>query len=162
MPPIICDICAKSGVLCSACERKLQERKITKLDVELSHLIHKLTRGEAYLEGAIELDDTIIILAKKEDIGKVIGKKGSHIKDLSKKFKKQVRVVGKGDAREAICDFIAPARVKEINRVYQPDGSVTQRVKIDIQDRDKLRMSPEDIKKIITSLTNSSVELVFE
>ena len=57
---------------------------------------------------------------------------------------------------------IAPAKVKEINRVYQPDGSETQRVKISIQDQEKLRMKPEEIKKIITALTNSNVELVFD
>ncbi|MFH1125919.1 MAG: KH domain-containing protein [Candidatus Altiarchaeota archaeon] len=158
----ICDICAKSGILCSACEKKLQENRITKLEVELSQVLYKLTRGGVGFEGAIELGDTLVIFANKADIGKIIGKKGAHIKDLSKKFKKQIRVVGTGDIREAIYDFIAPARIKAINRVYLPDGTEVQRIKIDAQDKEKLRMKPEEIKKIITALAGMGVELVFE
>lgn len=162
MSPPICDICANSGILCSACEKKLQEGRITQLEVDLSQILYKLTSGEVSFDGAIELDNVVIIFVEKKDIGKIIGKKGVNIKKLSKKLNKQVRVVGTGDIREAICDFIAPAKVKEINRVYQPDGAEIQRVKIDIQDQKKLRMKPEEIKKIITALTNTKVELVFE
>ncbi|MBM3309746.1 MAG: hypothetical protein FJY77_05760 [Candidatus Altiarchaeales archaeon] len=161
MPFLICEICAKSGVLCAACEKKLQEGRITKLEVGLSQTIYKLTKGEVGFERAVELDDTIIILAKKEDIGKIIGRKGAHIKDLSKKFKKQIRVVGTGNLRDSVVEFIAPARVRDINRVYKPEGEV-YRIRVDAQDKDKLRMKTEEIRKIIALLTNTNVELVFE
>ena len=158
---LICDICAKSGVLCSACEKKLQENKITPLEVTLAQTVYKITKGEVSFERAVELENSVIILAKKGDIGKIIGRKGSNIKDLFKKLKKQVRVVGTGSVRDAVVDFIAPARVKEMNRVYKPEGEVF-RVKVEAQDKDKLRMSTEEINKIIALLTNTNVELVFE
>ena len=161
MSLLICEICAKSGVLCSACEKKLQENKVSKLEVELSQILYKITNGEVGFDRALSLDDTVIIFAKKDDIGKIIGRKGAHIKDLSKKFKKQIRVIGTGNLRDAIVDFIAPAHVKEINRVYKPEGEV-YRVKVDVQDKDKLRMKTGEIQKIISLLTNSNAELIFE
>lgn len=162
MPSPICDICTKTGVLCSACEKKLQENRITKLEVELSQMLYTLTGGEARLEGAIELGDMVIALVKKEDIGRAIGKNGVNIRKMSQKTRKQVRVVGTGDIREAIHDFIAPARVKGINRVYRPDQLELQRVRIDARDKDRLRMKTEDIRKILETLASAPVELVFE
>lgn len=162
MSSLICDVCAKTGVLCSACEKKLQENRITMLDVELSQMLYKLTGGEARLEGAIDIGGVVIALVKKEDIGKAIGKNGVNIRKLSQKVKKEVRVVGAGDMREAIHDFIAPARVRGVNRVYLPDSTELQRVRIDATDKDKLRMKTEDIKKILETLAGTPVELVFE
>jgi len=162
MSSIICDICAKSGMLCTACEKKLQEGKITKLEVDLVQALYKLTKGEVGFERAIELEDAVIIFAKKDDIGKIIGKKGAHIRELSKKTGKNVRVVGTDNARDAILDFIAPARVKDIRRVFLPDGSELSRVTIDKSDEQKLRLTPGEMQRIITALTNTKSEIRFE
>jgi transcription antitermination factor NusA-like protein len=158
----ICEVCAKTGVLCGVCEKKLQENRISSLDVELSQMLYKLTGGEVRLEGAIDVGGVVIILVKKEDIGKVIGKNGVNIRKLSQKINKEVRVVGAGDMREAIHDFIAPAKVMGVNRVYLPGSSELQRIKIDAKDKDKLRMKTEDIQKILETLAGTPVELVFE
>jgi transcription antitermination factor NusA-like protein len=162
MSYIICDICAKSGILCSACEKKLQEGNITKLEVDLVQTLFKLTKGEVGFERAIELESAVIIFAKKGDIGKIIGKKGVHIRELSKKTGKNVRVVGTDNARDAIFDFIAPARVKDMRRVFLPGGDELTRVTIDKADEQKLRLKPEEIQKIITALTNTKSEIRFE
>ena len=51
----ICDICAKTGVLCGACETKLEKGEITPLDVELSGVLYNLGAGEIGFEKAIVL-----------------------------------------------------------------------------------------------------------
>jgi len=135
----ICDICAKTGVLCSKCEIKLKEGKISKLDIELSKLIYSLGNGEIGFERAIDAVNFIIILTKKENIGKIIGKGGDNIRHLSNTLGKQIRVIGTGNLDEIIYDFVAPARIIGINTVYKPEGVVVRRVKINKKDRKKLR-----------------------
>lgn len=158
----ICDICAKTGVLCTACESKLKKKEINALDIEISKILHKIGGGEIGFERAIEIKDTVVILSKKEDIGKIIGKNGVNIRTLSNKLKKQVRVVGTGSLKDTIYDFVSPARVIRINTVYKPDGSTTERVRIDAKDKSKLRMDVGDMEKLMSSVTESNIEITFE
>ena len=119
----ICSICAKSGVLCSACEAKLQEGKISPLDVELSKVLYKIGKGEIGFEKAIETEKFVVILTHSDQVGKIIGKHGENIKFLSKKFKKPVRVIGTENLERMIYDFVYPAKILGINLVYKPDGN---------------------------------------
>ncbi len=158
----ICSICAKTGVLCNACEEKLKKGEISELDVELSKILYRLGKGEIGFDRAIDTKKFIIILTQKENIGKIIGKSGDNIRQLSKDLDKQLRVVGTGDLKETIYDFVAPARILSINTVYKPDGTTVQRVRINKKDRKKLRMNLKEIEKLITSLTKDKVEISFE
>ncbi len=158
----ICDICAKAGVLCNACELKLKEGRISKLDVELSKALYEVGGGEIGFEGAIDTDKVIIVLAPKNDIGKIIGKGGDNIRLLSNKFGKQLRVIGTGDMESAIYDFVAPAKILGINTVYKQNGEITKRVRIDKKDKKKLRMDIDEIQKVVESVTNDKIEITFE
>lgn len=158
----ICDICAKTGILCSACESKLKEGKISKLDVELSKSLYEVGAGEIGFERAIDTEKFIIVLASKESIGKIIGKGGDNIRLLSNKFGKQLRVIGTGDMESTIYDFVAPARILGINTVYKQNGEVVRRVRISKRDKKKLRMDIGEIQKLIESVTKDNIEVSFE
>lgn len=158
----ICAICAKTGVLCNVCEEKLRDGKISELDVELSKILYEKGDGELGFDRAIDTKKFIIILTKKENIGKIIGKSGDNIRQLSKELGKQVRVISTGDLQQTIYDFVAPARILAINTVYRPDGTTLQRVKINKKDKKRLRMNVKEIEKLITSLFNDKVEISFE
>lgn len=157
----ICDICAKTGVLCGACEARLNKGEITPLDVELSGVLYNLGSGEIGFERAIDTGENIIIITKKGSVGKVIGKSGSNLKILSKKLGKKVQVIGTGKLDELIDDFMAPARIIGVNTVFKPDGSTTQRVKISRMERDKIAMEIGTMQNMIRSLTGDDVEIVF-
>ena len=158
----ICAICAKTGVLCNACEAKLQRGEISDLDVELSKILYKLGKGEIGFERAIDTDNFIIVLTKKDNIGKIIGKGGDNIRLLSNKFGKQLRIIGTDNLEDTIYDFVAPARIIGISTVYKPDGTVMRRVRINKKDKKKLRMDIKEIERLISSLTNDRVEISFE
>lgn len=157
----ICSICAKSGVLCSACEENLQTGKISALDVEVSKILYKLGKGDLGFEKAIDTDKFIVILTKKNQVGKIIGKGGDHIKFLSRELKKPVRVIGAENFERMIYDFIFPAKILGVNLVYKQDGSTKYRVKIDKKDKSKLRIDINKIKEILSSISNSEVEILF-
>lgn len=158
----ICDICAKTGVLCSTCEEKLDEGEITDLDIELSKQLYELGEGEIGFEKAIDTENFILILTEKENVGKIIGKGGDNIRQLSNQLGKQIRVISTGDLEDTIYDFVAPARIKSINTVYRPDGSTSKRVRIDSRDEYKLRMSLDKIQELLQSLSDEEVDIVLD
>lgn len=158
----ICDICAKTGVLCNACEEKLQKEKISELDVEFSRALYGLGKDDVGFERAIDSKNCIIVVTRKEHVGRMIGRGGENIRTLSDKLGKQLKIIGKGDLEATINDLVAPARMIGINTVYKKDGSTFKRVRIKCKDRKKLRMSLKEIEKVIASLTDDTIELSFE
>ncbi|ODS37003.1 hypothetical protein BEH94_08115 [Candidatus Altiarchaeales archaeon WOR_SM1_SCG] len=158
----ICDICAKTGVLCGACETKLDKGELTPLDVELSGILYNLGSGEIGFEKAIDTGDNVIIITQKEAVGKVIGKGGKNLKTLSKKLGKKVQVIGTGKLAELIDDFMAPTRIIGVNTVYKPDGSTIQKVRISKMEKDKLNIEVGTMQNLIHSLTGDNVEIMFE
>ncbi len=158
----ICDICAKTGVLCGACEAKLDKGEITPLDVELSGILYEVGNGEVGFEKVIDIGDNVIIITKKESIGKVIGKSGENIKTFSKRLGKQVQVIGTGKLSDLIDDFMAPARILGVNTVFKPDGSTSQKIRISRMEKEKLNQDIGTMQKLIHSLTGDDVEIVFE
>jgi len=157
----ICEICAKTGVLCSACESKLQNEKISEIDVELSKILYELGQDLGF-DHAIDTENFIIVLTGKDQIGRFIGKSGDNIRLLSNRLGKQLRVIGRGSLEETIYDFVAPARILGINTVYRSDGSTIKRVRIRGKDKKKLRMSLDEIEKLIKSLTDDAIEILFD
>jgi transcription antitermination factor NusA-like protein len=158
----ICAICAKTGVLCTACETKLEKGQISALDVELSKILYETGLEGAGFDKVIERGEYAIILTKKENIGKIIGKGGENIRSLSKRLGKKIRVIGAENLQDAIHDFIAPARISSINTVYTPEGGKIKRIRINGADRKKLRMDIKEIQNLLSSLTTDRVELSFE
>ncbi|MEA3255855.1 MAG: KH domain-containing protein [Candidatus Altiarchaeota archaeon] len=158
----ICTICAKTGVLCSACEAKLQNEEISELDVELSKVLYETGVEGIGFERVIDIKDFIIVLTKKEDIGKIIGRNGDNIRLISKKLGKKVRVIGTESIQDAIHDFITPAQVTSINTVYAPDGGIIKRIKINERDKKKLRMNIKEIEGLLSLLTTEKIEISFE
>ncbi|MCX6695030.1 MAG: KH domain-containing protein [Candidatus Altiarchaeota archaeon] len=158
----ICELCAQTGLLCAACERKLGEGKISEFDVELSRMLYVVLGAEASFMKIVETSDNLVVLTERENVGKIIGKGGSTIKDISLKLGKQIRVVGVGDFKDMVYDFIAPAKVNGFNRVFVPDGSVKYRVRIDRRDEKKLRIPLRDLERMIDSVTGAKVDLILE
>jgi len=158
----ICDVCAQTGLLCAACEKKLSDGRISEYDVELSRMLYSSLGGEASFMKVVETSDNLVVLTERDNVGKIIGKGGSTIKDVSAKLGKQIRVVGVGEFRDMVYDFIAPAKINAFNTVYNPDGSLKYRVRIDRRDEKKLRIPLRDLERMIDSITGTKVDLILE
>jgi hypothetical protein len=71
-------------------------------------------------------------------------------------------VVGVGEFKDMVYDFIAPAKINGFNTVYMPDGSIKYRVRIDRRDEKKLRIPLRDLERMIDSVTGTKVDLILE
>ena len=158
----ICGTCAKGKVLCPSCEAKLAKRLISEFDVEVARVLYELFGDESDFTHAIDTESHIVIITKPQDVGKVIGKGGSNIRILSERLGKQVKIVGHDSFTEMVAAFVAPARVRGINTVYRPDGVKSFRIRIEREDKKRLRMGLEDMRKLISAVTDREVELAFD
>lgn len=157
----VCDACANSLYLCTECERLLADSAINEYDVEVARALAELTQGAVSFRRAIETQDYVIVIAGEDDVGGIIGRDGANIKALSSRIGRNVRVVGDGDFEELVKAFIAPARVKGINKVFDK-GSQRIRVHVDSRDRDRLRITQADLGRLIAGLAEGEVELLFD
>jgi len=130
--------------------------------VELAKILYEVGLEDVGFERAIDTGDFIIILTKKESIGKIIGKGGDNIRMLSKRLGKKVRAIGTENLQSTIYDFVAPAQITSINKVYMPDGTTLRRIKINRNDKKKLRMDLKEIERLISSLSPDRIEMSFD
>lgn len=124
----------RSGILCPKCRVKIERGEVTQLDLEVARLLVSLEDEypllqDVYFRGALEVDNTLVILVKRGDANKILSYGGKIIKALENKFGKSIRILEYNSSeRKFIEDLFAPLNVVTINKIWLPDGSVETRV----------------------------------
>ena len=159
----VCDVCLKSGILCQGCENKLDSGEITQIDLDIAKVLFKLGEGKLGFIKTIEVGDIVIIVTEKDQVGKLIGKNGKIVRELSRTFGKKIRVVGQDSDLKAVCsDILAPARVSGINVVYGIDGEEKYKIRVMPEDSRKLPGRLDVLNEIIELLTAEKTSVVVE
>ncbi len=161
MPSIhkeICEVCVKSDVLCPVCQEKYEKGIIDDFDLKVARFLKSLEEKfkvlrEAQIIKVFKTESRIIILTRKGDASKIVGKNGSIAKLVSKEMGQPVKVIEEG---ETIVDFINnlvyPATVESVNVVYGKDGNVS---------RYKILIHRKQYRKIDEKLLKEAIKLVF-
>ncbi len=168
----ICEVCAKTGLLCPGCEERLEKGEITETDVEVSKKLVELKEKYPSLEDAvllktIDTGNLVVLVTEPGMAGKLIGKRGKISKELSEHLGKKIRVVERIEdpndirqLRKIIQDLIIPARLLSVNIVYEPDGERFKAV-IHRNDENRVPASPEELERAIKELTGTEVKVTF-
>jgi transcription antitermination factor NusA-like protein len=157
----VCDVCLKSGMLCQGCENKLKSGEISSMDVDIAKLLYKIGNGKLGFKKTIEIGDVVIIVTDKDQVGKLIGKGGKIVREISKTVSKKIRVVGENsDLKSVATDILAPARISGINIVYGKDGEQKYKIRVRKEDSRRLPAKIEILNDIIQQLTGEKT-LVF-
>ncbi|MBI4170562.1 MAG: hypothetical protein HY514_02625 [Candidatus Aenigmarchaeota archaeon] len=149
----ICSICRKSDMLCSGCNRLLEEKKITMTDVDLARAIEKLHLTAEFFN-TVHHDNRIIIIAGK-DAGKIIGKDGKNATALTKMLGKEINVIEVGDEKKMIEKMLRVPTLG-INKVY---GS-QEKYKVRVEKRFRQRVNIDSA--LMSKILAKPVEIVFE
>lgn len=159
----VCDVCLKSGILCQGCENKLESGEISQIDLDIAKVLFKLGDGKIGFKKTIEVGDIIIIITDKDQVGKLIGKNGKIVRELSRTVGKKIRVVGQdSDLKSVSKDILAPARVSGINIVYGKDGEEKYKIRVMHDDSRRLPGRLDVLNEIIELLTDEKIEMVVD
>ncbi|PKP60077.1 MAG: hypothetical protein CVT88_04000 [Candidatus Altiarchaeales archaeon HGW-Altiarchaeales-1] len=156
----ICNICAKTRVLCASCETKLKNEEISEMDVKIAEMMYDFGKGEFGFEKAVDVGDFVVVLTRKEDIGKIIGPGGDNLRKIEESIGKLIKVMGASSAEEMIYTLISPANIVSTSKLYRADGSIMRKIAINKNDADKLKMDIYSIKKIVSNLLHADVEII--
>ncbi|MFH0817239.1 MAG: hypothetical protein V1909_01260 [Candidatus Micrarchaeota archaeon] len=161
----ICELCAQSKALCSGCEYKLREGRISQTDVDASNaLVDMRERFKLETAGftkAVDLGRAVLIFTQG-DVGVLIGREGKVVSELSHRLGKKVRIAEhSGDVKKTISDVVMPARLMGINTVYS-GGSKVFKVRLLRSEMRDLPVDIDTLEKALKSILESKVMIQFE
>jgi N utilization substance protein A len=103
-----------------------------------------------------------MIITKKDDVSKLIGKEGRVVKKLSKELERPIKIIEKStDIKDFVKEVFSSVPVLGINIVYKPLGQM-YKIRIKDSDRDKLPLSSEIFANVSRSLFHVDTDIVFE
>jgi len=162
----ICEVCLNSKILCNACQNKLDNGIINGDEIEIAKYIFKLSekmKSIRYVKIVKIINrDVLIIVTGRGDAAKLVGKAGSVVKKIAKKFKKSIRILEEASSlKDFVEELIFPAPVNGINTLYR-DNEEILRIRVPAVQKNHLLIKPESFSEIISSFYNKKAELIFE
>jgi len=164
----ICNVCLKSeDELCSMCEDKFENGKITDTDINVSRILHNLSKEHASLKDSeiiktFEAENVVVIATAKGDGAKVVGRSGEIVKKVADEVGKSIRVVEKSeDDLETIKGLLSPAEVESVNTVFTPEGQ-SKKIVVSDEYQGKINISEEEFEEVINQVTGTPYRLAFE
>lgn len=157
---------AKSGVLCSKCESKLQSGGITRDDVEAAIRLARLAdRSQdvdrfTLLRGA-KVDDDFVLVLRSPDVIALRG--DSQLADkIEGEFGQKVWFVeSETSERHLIEGLLHPLKVLSVNQFWLPDGNKVTKVGV-TGDTKRARVNIQKVVKIAKAVRNIELLVEFE
>lgn len=161
----ICIFDAKTGVLCSKCESRLKNGELSKIDVECSIKLIKLSNKNQDIDklnliGSQKIDEDYVLILKDSNVSH-INSNDKLISSIEKEFNGKVWFVeANSSVRKILENLFFPIRILKTNMIWLPDGNQVTQVTIESKDYEKFFSIIEKIKKIVNVVRN--IELVVE
>jgi len=161
----LCDVCLSSDILCSGCQQRLDNGKLTQIDIDVSRTLFDLSKTnrslkDITLKKAVN-SDILLLVSAIGDAPKLVGKKGMVVKKLAKKFERSLKIIDEGKFEEFLSDILAPAQIIGINVAFNKDGE-THKVRVHNSFKDKISISGKGFSNIMKELYGKNAKLVFE
>jgi len=161
----VCEVCAKTGELCSGCNDGIKKGRITELDAKISHMLYEINErhniSQASFVRALDLETTVLMLTDGEP-GLLIGKGGKVVSEIASRLGRRVRIAQyKGDAKRTIEDLIVPVRMMGMNKVFH-GGVEATKIRLQRKSMHSLPMDLRTFEKAASTLLNMQVTVVFE
>lgn len=161
----ICIFDAKTGVLCPKCESRLKNGELSKIDVECSIKLIKLSNKNQDIDklnliGSQKIDEDYVLILKDSNVSH-INSNDKLKSSIEKEFNGKVWFVeANSSVRKILENLFFPIRILKTNMIWLPDGNQVTQVTIESKDYEKFFSIIEKIKRIVNAVKN--IELVVE
>jgi hypothetical protein len=161
----ICIFDAKTGVLCPKCESRLKNGELSKIDVESSIKLIKLSNKNQDIDklnliGSQKIDEDYVLILKDSNVSH-INSNDKLISLIEKEFNGKVWFVeANSSVRKILENLFFPIRILKTNMIWLPDGNQVTQVTIESKDYEKFFSKIEKVKKIVNVVRN--IELAVE
>ena len=161
----ICSICLKSDMLCSACKAKVDSGRVTAYDIQIARTLENMSKKiktlrEVSIKMAIDGFDDVIIVTRKGDCARIVGREGIVVKELSRIIGKNVKVIDEyPDISSLIESLLNPVHVMGMNVLYTPEGEF---LKVIVPKGSRLPISEQSFKDALKHTYRKDVRIVFE
>ena len=161
----ICIFDAKTGVLCPKCESRLKNGELSKIDVDCSIKLIKLSNKNQDIDklnliGSEKIDEDYVLILKDSNVSH-INSNDKLISSIEKEFNGKVWFVeANSSLRKILENLFFPIRILKTNMIWLPDGNQVTQVTIESKDYEKFFSIIEKIKRIVNVVRN--IELVVE
>ena len=159
----ICIFDAKTGVLCPKCESRLKNGELSKIDVDCSIKLIKLSNKNQDIDklnliGSQKIDEDYVLILKDSNVSH-INSNDKLISLIEKEFNGKVWFIeANSSVRKILENLFFPIRILKTNMIWLPDGNQVTQVTIERKDYEKFFNTIEKIKKIVNVVRN--MELV--
>ncbi len=161
----ICIFDAKTGVLCPKCESRLKNGELSKVDVECSIKLIKLSNKNQEIDklnliGSQKIDGDYVLILKDSNVSH-IKSNDKIISSIEEEFNGRVWFVeANSSVRKILENLFFPIRILKTNIIWLPDGNQVTQVTIESKDYEKFSSIIEKVKKIVNVVRK--IELVIE
>jgi hypothetical protein len=151
--------------LCPKCESRLKNGELSKIDVECSIKLIKLSDKNQDIDklnliGSQKIDGDYVLILKDSNVSH-INSNDKIISYIEKEFNGKVWFVeANSSVRKILENLFFPIRILKTNMIWLPDGNQVTQVTIESKDYEKSSSIIEKVKKIVNVVRN--IELVVE
>jgi N utilization substance protein A len=156
----------KNDILCNGCAEKVGNEEIKIDEIKMFRRLNEFLKDQKPLKD-VEIkravgNDILMIITRKDDVSKLIGKEGRMVKKLSKELERPVKIVEKSsDIKDFVKEVFSSVPVLGINVIYKPEGQM-YKIRIKKTERTKLPLSSELFTSVSRSLFHVDTDIVFE
>ena len=155
----VCEVCAKTGVLCPSCQGKKERGEITDTDVLVAKALYELDDslhfGDMELIRAVDAGrmDFVFVRGKTS---RLFENMRFVAKELRWRLKKPVLILDLNDPFEAARRILGRVRVIGTARVFSPEGV---KYRVYVRKRDYARRRVQRIAHILREVTGGTLEI---
>lgn len=162
----ICPFDAKSGVLCSKCESKLESGGITRDDVEAAVRLARLADGSQDVDKftlvrGSKVDGDFVLVLRSPDVIALRGDSALADKIEGEFGQKVWFVESEASDRRLVDGLLRPLKVLTLNLFWLPDGSKLTKAVV-AGDSKRARVNIEKAVKIAKAVRNIELLVEFE
>jgi transcription antitermination factor NusA-like protein len=158
----VCNFCLTNSILCINDQNKLDEGKISQLDIEVSRTLYKLQKKHKAIDAlnvikAEEVDSTLLVF-----VNPLRPLNFNEIKaindDLKQIFGREVRIIEQNASKSRVIqELLLPIKIVAHSSVWLPDGSQIFKITVKSSEIKGLEKLIESMKNLAKSVLKTEI-----